>query len=106
MEPQCLPRASASPLCPVPGLFYQPWPRMGPGPSSSLPALSRSAQTVSLTQIFPKGAGGTAICPRLCPYELISCLPLAWASGPCVRWIAGRKLLIGRWKKGWGFSWA
>lgn len=61
MEPQCLPRASASPLCPVPGLFYQPWPRTGPGrkpgPSSSLPTLSRSAQTVSLTQIFPKAQG-------------------------------------------------
>lgn len=90
MEPQCLPRASASPLCPVPGLFYQPWPRTGLGeslaPGPSLPTLKVCPDCQPHIDL-PQGSGGTAICPRRCPSELISCLPLAGASGPHVRWV-------------------
>lgn len=27
---------------------------------------------------LPQGSGDPVICPRLCPYELIFCLPLTW----------------------------
>lgn len=76
------PQSLSATLCPVPSLFYPPWPRTGPGgkpgPSSSLPTLSRSAQTVRLTRIFPK-AQGTLSSALGCALTSSSfCLPLAW----------------------------
>lgn len=61
MEPQCLPEPQRHPstqslACPSsPGLGSGPGRE--PGPSSSLPSLPRSAQTASLTRIFPEAQG-------------------------------------------------
>ena len=59
---------------------------------------------------LPQGTGGTAVCSRLCPYELITCSTYSsphhqlGALGPHIRWTGGRELLIGWWTKGWDFS--
>lgn len=50
-EPQCHPSAQYPAHSTSPGLRLG----LGGSPSSSLPALPRSAQTASLAQIFPEG---------------------------------------------------
>lgn len=101
MPPQSL---SVAPS-PVPGLSHQPWsgtrPGRKPGPSSPLPTLPRSAQTASLTQIFPEAQGAlpSALDCALMSSSLVLHQP--GASGPPVRWIGGKKLLNGWWKNGW-----
>lgn len=99
---------SATPLpCPQPGPT-SPGLGWGQGWSLALVHLCLPAQFCPDCQPhtdLPQGTEGAAICPRLCPYELISCPPhQPGASGPHVRWTGGRKLLIGWWKKGWGLS--
>ena len=59
---------------------------------------------------LPQGTGGTAVCSRLCPYELITCSTYSsphhqlGALGPHIRCTGGRELMIGWWTKGWDFS--
>ena len=113
-EPECLPVASGPPLHPVPRLA-PPAPAWDWASETSWPhfisaTLPRSAQTASLTQLVPKGQGGTAICSRLCPYQLITCSTYVspnhqvGALGPHFRWRGERGLLTGWWTKGWNFS--
>lgn len=52
----------------------------------------------------PHAEEGTAICPGLCPYELISRPPPALGFRTSCHINRRRKLLIGWWKKGWGLS--
>lgn len=109
MEPLCLPVASVPPLCPVPSpvppALAWDGARDGVWPWFISACLPSSAQTASLTQIFPRGQRALPSAPD-CALTSSSLIPphQPGASGPHVRWTGGRKLLIGWWKKGWGLS--
>lgn len=109
MEPQCLPQLSSAPRLapgPAPPALAQDWAWKGARPqfiSARPPEVCLDCQP---HRDLAQGAGGSAIGPRLCPYELISRFPLPHqpAAGPRVRRTGGRRLRIGCRQEGRGLT--